>query len=124
MINDRRSRCRQKGPDADRLATTPRVDENNKVPTYPAAVADPVTITARLRMPTDTPAEPIVLHDRHSHMVRSIETSTIGRLLDLDLAIISSSPEVNQDHSSQLRYRKSRRVRTCPMGFNGLHSEF
>ncbi|MBB1011900.1 MULTISPECIES: SURF1 family cytochrome oxidase biogenesis protein [Dietzia] len=61
-----------------------RVGENNTVPTYPAAVADPVTITARLRMPTDTPAEPIVLHDRH--MVRSIETSTIGRVLDLDLA--------------------------------------
>src|SRR5699024_12795273 len=49
---------------------------------------------------------------------------SVGFWLSILQAIISSYPEVNQDHSSQLRYRKSRRVRTCPMGFNGLHSEF
>ena len=59
------------------------VGENNSVPDYPAVPADPVTITARLRMATDAPAEPIVLHGRH--MVRNVETSAIGPLVGLDL---------------------------------------
>lgn len=61
-----------------------RVGENNTVPDYPVAPAGPVTVTARLRMPTDAPAEPIVLHERH--MVRNIETSAIGPLVGLELA--------------------------------------
>lgn len=61
-----------------------RVGENNTVPDYPAAPAGPVAITARLRMATDAPAEPIVLHERD--MVRNIETSAIGPLVGLELA--------------------------------------
>src|SRR5699024_6590653 len=61
-----------------------RVGENNTVPTYPAAVADAVTITDRLRMPTDTPAEAAVLHDRH--MVSPVEQFVLRRFDDLDLA--------------------------------------
>lgn len=60
------------------------VGENNSVPAYPAVPADAVTITARLRMATDAPAEPIVLHGRQ--MVRNVETSAIGPLVGLELA--------------------------------------
>lgn len=59
------------------------VGDDNTVPDYPAAPTGTVEITARLQMPADQPAEPIVLHGRQ--MVRNIETPVIGPLVGLEL---------------------------------------
>lgn len=59
------------------------VGENNTVPHYPAAPTGRETITARLRMPSAEPANPIVLHGQH--MVDNINTSAMGPLIGLEL---------------------------------------
>ncbi|OAH46629.1 hypothetical protein AYJ66_16610 [Dietzia cinnamea] len=61
-----------------------RIGENNTVPDFPSAPTGQVTITARLRIPMDAPAQPIVLHEWN--MVRNIDPPAIGDLLGTDLS--------------------------------------
>jgi cytochrome oxidase assembly protein ShyY1 len=60
-----------------------RVGDNNAVPDFPSAPTGQLTITARLRIPMNAPAQPIVLHDWN--MVRNIDPPAIGDLLGTDL---------------------------------------
>jgi len=61
-----------------------RVGENNTVPDFPPAPPGEVTIAARLRIPMDAPADPIVLHDWN--MVRNIDPPAIADLLGTELS--------------------------------------
>ncbi|TCW19927.1 cytochrome oxidase assembly protein ShyY1 [Dietzia cinnamea] len=61
-----------------------RVGEDNTVPEFPPVSSGQITITARLRMPMEGPAEAIVLHDWN--MVRNINPQAIGEIVDVDLA--------------------------------------
>lgn len=61
-----------------------RVGDDNAVPDFPSAPTGQLTIIARLRIPMDAPAQPIVLHDWN--MVRNIAPPVIGDLLGTDLS--------------------------------------
>ncbi len=61
-----------------------RVGDNNTVPDFPSAPTGQVTFTARLRIPMDAPADPIVLNEWN--MVRNIDPPAIGGLLGVDLS--------------------------------------
>ena len=61
-----------------------RVGENNSVPDFPPAPPGEVTITARLRLPMDGPAQAIVLRDWNT--VRNIDPPVIGELFGVDLS--------------------------------------
>lgn len=61
-----------------------RVGDDNAVPDFPSAPTGQLTIIARLRIPMDAPADPIVLNEWN--MVRNIDPPAIGGLLGVDLS--------------------------------------